>query len=143
MVLALAQALIDHPQRTLDAVEISAVISQTLAREALAAEQARRAQTTLADRGLAGASCLRIISSQATSCWPRRLLWKPTSGARWRWRITLRPDNSTTMISTSRRDALRLTRADRSSPSPGYGRDGLAFAHQSHPVEAAICSTDF
>jgi hypothetical protein len=43
VVLALAQALIDHPQRTLDAVEISAVISQTLAREALAAEQARRA----------------------------------------------------------------------------------------------------
>jgi hypothetical protein len=42
VVLALAQALIDHPQRTLDAV-ISAVISQTLAREALAAEQARRA----------------------------------------------------------------------------------------------------
>jgi putative SOS response-associated peptidase YedK len=37
------------------------------------------------------------------------------------------------MISTSRRDALRLTRADRSSPSPGYGRDGLAFAHQSQP----------
>jgi hypothetical protein len=35
--------LIDHPERTLDAVEISAVISQTLAREALAAEQARRA----------------------------------------------------------------------------------------------------
>jgi hypothetical protein len=41
--LALAQALIDHPQRTLNAGEIDAVISQTLAREALAAEQARRA----------------------------------------------------------------------------------------------------
>jgi hypothetical protein len=35
--------LIDHPERTLDAAEIDAVIAQTLAREALAAEQARRA----------------------------------------------------------------------------------------------------
>jgi len=35
--------LIDHPERTLNAAEIDAVISQTLAREALAAEQARRA----------------------------------------------------------------------------------------------------
>jgi hypothetical protein len=43
VVLALAQALIDHPERTLNAPEIDAVISQTLAREALAAEQARRA----------------------------------------------------------------------------------------------------
>ncbi len=43
VVLALAQALIDHPERTLNAAEIDAVISQTLAREALAAEQARRA----------------------------------------------------------------------------------------------------
>jgi hypothetical protein len=42
MVLALAQALIDHPKRTLNAAEIDAVIAQTLAREALAAEQARR-----------------------------------------------------------------------------------------------------
>jgi hypothetical protein len=40
---ALAQALIDHPERTLNAAEIDAVIAQTLAREALAAEQARRA----------------------------------------------------------------------------------------------------
>jgi hypothetical protein len=32
-----------HPERTLNAAEIDAVISQTLAREALAAEQARRA----------------------------------------------------------------------------------------------------
>ena len=43
VVLALAQALIDHPERTLNASEIDAVISQTLARDALAAEQARRA----------------------------------------------------------------------------------------------------
>jgi hypothetical protein len=43
VLLALAQALIDHPERTLSAAEIDAVISQTLAREALAAEQARRA----------------------------------------------------------------------------------------------------
>jgi hypothetical protein len=43
VVLALAQALIDHPERTLNAAEIDAVISQTLARETLAAEQARRA----------------------------------------------------------------------------------------------------
>jgi ATP-dependent Zn protease len=35
VVLALAQALIDHPVRTLNAAEIDAVISQTLAREAL------------------------------------------------------------------------------------------------------------
>jgi hypothetical protein len=42
VVLALAQALIDHPERTLNAAEIDAVISQTLAREALAAEQGRR-----------------------------------------------------------------------------------------------------
>jgi hypothetical protein len=43
VVLALAQALIDHPQRTLNAAEIDVVIAETLAREALAAEQARRA----------------------------------------------------------------------------------------------------
>jgi hypothetical protein len=43
VVLALVQALIDHPERTLNTAEIGAVISQTLAREALAAEQARRA----------------------------------------------------------------------------------------------------
>jgi hypothetical protein len=30
---------VDHPQRTLDAAEIDAVIAQTLAREALATEQ--------------------------------------------------------------------------------------------------------
>jgi hypothetical protein len=41
--LALAQALIDHPERTLNAAEIDAVIAQTLARQALAAEQGRRA----------------------------------------------------------------------------------------------------
>jgi hypothetical protein len=41
--IALAQELIDHPERTLNAAGIDAVISQTLAREALAAEQARRA----------------------------------------------------------------------------------------------------
>jgi hypothetical protein len=34
---------VDHPERTLTAAEIDAVISRTLAREALAAEQARRA----------------------------------------------------------------------------------------------------
>ena len=43
IVLALAQALIDHPERTLNAAEIDTVIAQTLARQALAAEQARRA----------------------------------------------------------------------------------------------------
>ena len=43
MVLALARALIDHQERPLNAAEIDAVISQTSAREALAAEQARRA----------------------------------------------------------------------------------------------------
>ena len=34
MVLALAQALIDHHERTLNAAEIDTVISQTLARQA-------------------------------------------------------------------------------------------------------------
>jgi hypothetical protein len=34
---------VSHPQRTLNAAEIDAVISQTLAREALATEQGRRA----------------------------------------------------------------------------------------------------
>ena len=43
VLLALAQALIDHPERTLNAAEIDAVIAQTLARHAFAAEQARRA----------------------------------------------------------------------------------------------------
>jgi hypothetical protein len=43
VVLALARALIDHPERTLNAGKIDAVIAQTLAREALAAERARRA----------------------------------------------------------------------------------------------------
>jgi hypothetical protein len=42
VVLALARALIDDPERTLNAAEIDAVISQTLAREALATEQALR-----------------------------------------------------------------------------------------------------
>jgi hypothetical protein len=35
--------LIDHTERTLNAAEIDAVIAQTLAREALVAEQTRRA----------------------------------------------------------------------------------------------------
>jgi len=43
VVLALSQALIDHHERTLHAAESDAVISQTLARQALAAEQVRRA----------------------------------------------------------------------------------------------------
>jgi hypothetical protein len=43
VVLALAQALIDHPERTVYAAEIDAVIAQTLAGQALAAEQVRRA----------------------------------------------------------------------------------------------------
>jgi hypothetical protein len=43
VVLALAQALIDHPQRTLNAAKIDEVIAKTLACQALAAEQARRA----------------------------------------------------------------------------------------------------
>jgi hypothetical protein len=43
VVLALIQALIDHHERTLHAAESDAVISQTLARQALAAEQVRRA----------------------------------------------------------------------------------------------------
>jgi hypothetical protein len=43
VVIALAQALINHPERTLNGKEIDAVISRTLAREALAAEQGRRA----------------------------------------------------------------------------------------------------
>jgi hypothetical protein len=42
VVLALAQALTDHPDRTLNAAEIDAVIAQMLARQALAAEQGRR-----------------------------------------------------------------------------------------------------
>ena len=42
VVLALTQALINHPERTLKAVEIDKLISETLAREAMAAEQARR-----------------------------------------------------------------------------------------------------
>jgi hypothetical protein len=43
VMLALARALIDHPERTLNAAEIDAVIAQTLTRQALAAEQGRRA----------------------------------------------------------------------------------------------------
>jgi hypothetical protein len=43
VMLALAQALIDHLERTLNAAEIDAVIAQALEREALAAEQERRA----------------------------------------------------------------------------------------------------
>jgi hypothetical protein len=43
VLLALAQALIDHPERTLNAAEIDAVIAQMLARQALAGEQNRRA----------------------------------------------------------------------------------------------------
>src|SRR5271169_548725 len=53
-------------------------------------------------RGRAGASCLTNISSRATSCWPKRLAWKPTSEARWRRRTTLRLDNLASQ-STSRR----------------------------------------
>jgi hypothetical protein len=43
VVLALAQALIDHPEFTLNAAEIGGVIALTLARQALASEQERRA----------------------------------------------------------------------------------------------------
>jgi hypothetical protein len=43
VVLAVAQALIDHPERTLNAAEIDAMIAQTLARQPLAAEEGRRA----------------------------------------------------------------------------------------------------
>jgi hypothetical protein len=52
------------------------------------------------------------------SCWPRRLPWKPTSGARWQWRITLRPDNSATTISTSRRGVA----PDESRPLVAFAR---------------------
>ena len=50
---------VDHHERTLNAAEIGAVISQTLAREALAAEQARSldklsSATTLIYRGQSG-----------------------------------------------------------------------------------------
>ena len=51
--LAIAQALTDHPERTLNAAEIDAVIAQTLACQALAAEQGRRA----AWRQVTGARC--------------------------------------------------------------------------------------
>ena len=44
VVLALAQALIDHPERTLNSKEIDAVIAETLEREARNAERARRAE---------------------------------------------------------------------------------------------------
>jgi hypothetical protein len=43
-------------------------------------------------RERAGASCLAIIWSRATLCWPKRLPWKPTSGVRWRRRTNLRLD---------------------------------------------------
>jgi hypothetical protein len=43
VVLALAQELIDHPERTLNGDEIDTVISQTLAHEARETESARRA----------------------------------------------------------------------------------------------------
>lgn len=43
VVLALTQALIDHPERTLNSEEIDAVIAKTLELEARAATQARRA----------------------------------------------------------------------------------------------------
>jgi hypothetical protein len=42
-VLALTQTLIEHPERTLNAAEIDVVIAQTLACQAFAAEQVRRA----------------------------------------------------------------------------------------------------
>jgi hypothetical protein len=42
LVTAMVSALITHPERTLDAAEIDAVITQTLAHEAMAAERARR-----------------------------------------------------------------------------------------------------
>jgi hypothetical protein len=46
VVLALAQALIDHREQTLNAAEIDAVIGQTLARQALDAEQVHRVAWT-------------------------------------------------------------------------------------------------
>ena len=42
LVLAMATALVTHPEHSLNAAEIDAVIAQTLANEAMAAEQARR-----------------------------------------------------------------------------------------------------
>src|SRR5229473_7437354 len=35
---------------------------------------------------LAGALHPKVTSSQATSCWHRKLRWRPTSVARWPWR---------------------------------------------------------
>jgi hypothetical protein len=42
LVIALAQALIDHPEQTFNSGEIDAVIALTLAREGLAQDRARR-----------------------------------------------------------------------------------------------------
>jgi len=37
-------------------------------------------------RGLVGALRPKVTSSQAMSCWHRKLRWRPTSVARWPWR---------------------------------------------------------
>ena len=50
VVLALARALIDHPERTLDSGEIDQVILQTLTSEAAPVERARRAPGKLLKR---------------------------------------------------------------------------------------------
>src|SRR6267142_7086156 len=42
--------------------------------------------TAPAVRVLVGALRPKVISSQATSCWHRKLRWRPTNVARWPWR---------------------------------------------------------
>src|SRR5258706_8157976 len=45
--------------------------------------------TAPAVRVLVGVLRPKVISSQATSCWRRKLRWRPTSVARWPWRTNI------------------------------------------------------
>jgi hypothetical protein len=50
---------------------------------------------TLAGRVSVGVLCLTRVSSQAMSCWHKRLRWKPTSLAHWLWQSNLPQPNTT------------------------------------------------
>jgi hypothetical protein len=54
VVLALARASINHPERTLDSAEIDQVIMQALAAEAAPVERARRAAWKTVEKNAAG-----------------------------------------------------------------------------------------
>ena len=66
--------------------------------------------TALAVHVLVGALYRMVIWSRATSCWHKKLRWRPTSVARWRWRTDF-PFRQVDEICFSILQRLKLGRA--------------------------------